>query len=127
MCVNLFNWDEFERVCLPIKDMLLVHNRIRESSYKLPRQFFYVLRLKKTNKCFSGHFFEKQMRQGGFYFLFPQKHMRPLFYILIHRKLFFLFILSIKILIFWILTYDYIINEAQATLFFHSSLKKKER
>ena len=27
-------------------------------------------RLKKINKCFSGHNFEKQMRQAGFYFIF---------------------------------------------------------
>ena len=38
--------------------------------------------LTKINKCFSGNFFEKQMRQAGFYFyfLFPKKQMRPLFY-----------------------------------------------
>ena len=39
-------------------------------------------RLKKINKCSLGHFFEKQMRQVGFYFLFlfPPKQMRPLFF-----------------------------------------------
>ena len=41
------------------------------------RQF----RLKKNKQCFSGNFFEKQMRQAGFYFyfLFPKKQMRPFF------------------------------------------------
>ena len=28
---------------------------------------------KKINKCFSGHFFEKQMRQADFYFFISQK------------------------------------------------------
>ena len=42
------------------------------------------IRLKKINKCFSGHFFEKQMRQAGrqvcfFLLLFPKKQMRPFF------------------------------------------------
>ena len=37
---------------------------------------------KKINKCFSGHFYEKQMRQAGFLFIFfiSQKQMRPLFF-----------------------------------------------
>ena len=44
--------------------------------------------LDKINKCFSGHFFEKQMRQAGFYFyfLFPKKQMRPLFLFFIWSK-----------------------------------------
>ena len=29
-----------------------------------------MAKAKKLNKCFSGHFFEKQIRQAGFYFLY---------------------------------------------------------
>ena len=38
---------------------------------------------KKINKCFSGHFFEKQMMQAGFYFLLPQKTHEATFFLLI--------------------------------------------
>ena len=54
---------------------------------------------KKINKCFSGHFFEKQMRQAGFffisqktdeatffYFLFDQNTMRLLFFVHFKHK-----------------------------------------
>ena len=33
-------------------------------------KFLIVIRIKKINKCFSGHFFEKRMWQAGFYFYF---------------------------------------------------------
>ena len=55
------------------------------------------------NKCFSGHFFEKQMRQAGFCFnfLFPKKTDEATFLFVFHRnETCFLFILSIKMLIF---------------------------
>ena len=46
-----------------------------------------ISKAKKINKCFSGHFFEKQMRQVGFYFLFPQNQMRQVgFYFLFSQK-----------------------------------------
>ena len=71
------------------------------------------LRLRRglINKCFSGHFFEKQKMQEGFYFLFPpppppkkkktkKKQMRPLSFSSKTNEALFMFILSIKMLIF---------------------------
>ena len=66
---------------------------------------------KKINKCFSGHFFEKQMRQAsrqaGFIFISPPPPPKKkneatfLFFILSKpNEAPFLFILSIKMLIF---------------------------
>ena len=45
-----------------------------------------MIRLKKINKCFSGHFFEKQMRQAG-YFFFPPKTDEATFLFFILSKL----------------------------------------
>ena len=43
------------------------------------------IRLKKINKCFSGHFFEKQMRQAGFvFFVSPKKDEATFFYFLFY-------------------------------------------
>ena len=43
---------------------------------------FTFIRLKNKQVFLRpGHFFEKQMRQAGFYLLFPQKEMRPYFFI----------------------------------------------
>ena len=33
------------------------------------------------DKCFSGHFFENQMRQAGFYFYFPKTDEATFFFI----------------------------------------------
>ena len=71
------------------------------SAIKWP--YSIVIRLKKINKCFSGHFFEKQMRQAGFYFYFPKTDEATFFFLFDQntmRHLFFWFILSIKMLIF---------------------------
>ena len=67
-------------------------------------------------------FCEKQMRQAGFYFhfLFPKKTDEAIFFI--SWKTYFLFILSVKMLIFW-LWYMNIINEAT---FYYSILKKRQ-
>ena len=60
----------------------------------------YLRHVKKRNKCFSGHFSEKQIRQSGFYF--PKKDEAT--FLVFHGKLMrhlFLFILSIKMLTFF--------------------------
>ena len=76
--VGMFRKDLYPNsdVCLSLKIAILTNYGVR---YEILQHF---IRLKKINKCFSGHLFEKQMRQAGFYFyfLFPQKQMRPLFY-----------------------------------------------